>query len=242
MKLNKEGPVYFSYNVKGHFLHRFSDEDTFSDILQNQHLIVVGSTDAGAEIVYPPDTKLEIAVIAIDMATLGTVDVRNAKRIYSKVKEIFTLDHKDHPFRHLGSIDTDTKKYASLVCRNNDTDLIGELLTEGAVLNMFASQVQAYLRDSIKIGSVPVLRNSELARISSLRDYVMENLDQHLSVSGLSQKLDMSRKKLQVGVRHLYGNSVGQYVTNLRMGQAKQLMNTTSLAVRKLVIGSVSTT
>src|SRR5680860_183902 len=230
LEISKEGPVYFSYNVKGHFLHRFLDEDAFSDILQNQHMIVVGSPDGGAQIVYPADTKLEIAVIGIDMGALGDVDARNAKRIHSRVQKIFRFDREGHPFRHLGSIDTQTKRYASLVCKNNDTDLVGELLTEGAVLNMFASQIQAYIRDTGETGPETVLRNSELARITSLGDYVMENLDQELTVSSLGKKFDMSVKKLQVGIRHLYGDSVGQYVTNLRMGQAKHLIDTTDLS------------
>lgn len=230
LELSREGPVYFSYNVKGHFLQRFLDEDTFSDILQNQHMIVVGSRKAAAMVVYPADTKLEIAVIGIDMGALGDVGARNAKRIRSRAQEIFRFDRKGDPFRHIGSIDTETKKYASLVCENDDTDLVGELLTEGAVLNMFASQIQAYIRDTGEALPVTVLRDSELSRITSLGDYVMENLDQKLTVTGLGKKFNMSTKKLQAGIQHLYGDSVGKYVTNLRMGRAKHLIDTTDLS------------
>ncbi|KKN48544.1 hypothetical protein LCGC14_0651790 [marine sediment metagenome] len=230
LKFSKKGLIYFSYNVKGHFFHGFQDDDAFLDILQNQHLIIAGSTNVEAKIVYPANTKLKIAIIGIDMVTLGKANARNAKRIHSRVQKLFRFDHESQAFRHLGSIDTETKKYAALVCKNYDKDLVGELLTEGAVLNMFASQIQAYIRDTNDSVSVPPLRNAELARITSLGDYVMDHLDQELSVLGLSKIFEMSVKKLQLGIQHLYGVSVGRYVTNLRMGQAKHLINTTDLS------------
>lgn len=243
-KLTEEGPYYFSYNVKGHFSHRFLDEKKFSDVLQNQNVIVIGSPKAGVEIVFPANTKLEIATIVVDMKLLSTVDSRDAERIRSQVQRIFESVHHGQTFRHLGTIDIATKKYASMVCENNKTDLVSSLRTGGAILNMLASQLKAYGKDVDKVVPESGLRKAELARITSLGDYILKNLDQKLTISHLSGRFGMSAKKLQIGIKFLYGTSVGHHLTNLRMGEAKHLLDTTDLSCSevsyRVVISSLS--
>lgn len=229
LELSRNGPFYFSYNVKGYFLHRFLDEKEYTDILQNQNMIVIGSPNAGVEIIFPANENLEIAVIVLDMALLGSVEARNAKRIHQTVQMIFDTVYKKHSFRHLGSIDTQTKIHAAQVCENKNTGLIGSLRTEGAVLNMLASQIHSYTRN-LGIVEKTVLRKSELSRITSLEDYVMGHLNEKHTVAALSSKFGLSSKKLQIGVKFLYGNSVGNYITNLRIGEAKRLLETTNLS------------
>lgn len=225
----KECPYYFSYNVKGHFRHRFLDEEKFSDVLQNQNMIVKESPNAGVEVIFPAHTKLEIVLISVDMELLSTVNSRDAKRISSQLQSIFESVHDGQTFRYLGNIDTATKKYASRVCNNYKTDLVGSLRTGGAILNMLASQIQSYSHDVGEVDPEPGLRKVELARITTIGAYFLKNLDQKFTISDLSSTFGISPKKLQIGIKFLYGTSVGHYLTNLRMGEAKNLIVTTDL-------------
>ena len=107
-------------------------------------MIVVGASDTSAQLVFPANIKLKIAVIIVDINLLKKLEIRNAKRIHTKIRKIFQKTNSKPPFRHLGGIDSETEKYASIVCENNSVDLVAGLLTEGAVLNMLASQIQAF--------------------------------------------------------------------------------------------------
>lgn len=232
--LSPDGPIYFCYNIKGYFLHRFGKLETFAKVLQNQNMIVIGSPDNSVQITFPSDIKLEIAVIMVDIKLLEDLDIRNAKRMCSKVQKIFHKIPKDQPYRYLGNIDAETAKYASIVCENNSTNLVGGLLTEGAVLNMLASQIEAYERDSSEIGLRHTLSKSELSTISSLGGYVIDNLETKMTILKLSRHFGISPKKLQAGIKYLYGDSVGHYILNLRMGHAKYLFGTTDLNVSEI--------
>ena len=95
--LSEDRPYYFCYNVKGHFLHRFGDSDEFTKILQNQNIIVRGSPGTSVQIVFPENIKLELAIITVDTKLLGDLDIRNAKRINSKVQKIFQTIPADLP-------------------------------------------------------------------------------------------------------------------------------------------------
>lgn len=234
LDLGDDGPYYFCYNVKGHFLHRFGKKEEFAKILQNQNMIVKGSAKTSAQITFPENVELQLAVVLVDLQLLASLNIRNAKRIYSNVGEIFLNISTKLPFRHRGNIDIQSEKYASIVCANKNIDLVGGLLTEGAVLNLFASQIKAYNKDIEEISSKHSLSKVELSTITSLGPYVLCNLETILTVPKISKHYGMSAKKLQVGVKFLYGDTVGHYISNVRMGQAKLLLSTTDLNVSEV--------
>jgi AraC-like DNA-binding protein len=232
--LSEDKPYYFCYIVKGHFLHRFGDQDEFVKILQNQNMILRGSPETSGQTIFPANVPLEIAFIIVDTKSLGRQDIRNAKRIYSKVCKIFQKIPQHRSYRHLGRIDSETEKYASIVCQNNDVDLVGGLLVEGAVLNMLASQIKAYSDDISSAGPQSTLSESELSQITSLGAYIIDNIETRITIPKLSRHFGISPKKLQLGVKYLYGDSVGHYISNLRMGHAKHLLCTTDMNVAEV--------
>lgn len=234
LKLSPEGPIYFCYNIKGHFFHRFGDHEEFAKVLQNQNMIVKGSPNNTVEITFPEKIKLEIVVIMVDIKSLRIHDIRSAKRMSERFQSIFDKIPQNQPYRYLGNIDVETKKYASIISANNNTDLVGSLLAEGAVLNMLASQVDAYEKATTETLPLSILSKSDLSKISSLGAYVIENLNSEITIFKLSQQFRLSPKKLQVGIKHLYGDTLGHYILNLRMGHAKNLFETTEMNVSEI--------
>jgi AraC-like DNA-binding protein len=230
--LSDERSYYFSYNVRGHFLHRFDDQEEFVKILQNQNLIIRGNVGTSGQVVFPANVALKIAVIKVDQKLLGNLQIRNAKRIFTKIEALFQEYPTDHYFRHLGSIDTETEKYASIVCENKNIDLVRGLLAEAAVYGMLASQLYSY-KTNLAINQT-TLSVSELSKLTSLSSYVLNNLEVSLTILKLSRHFGMSPKKLQSGINHLYGKSVGHYVLSLRMDHARYLLSTTDLNVTEV--------
>lgn len=232
LERSRDGPYCFCYNVQGHFLHRFGNQEEFVKIHQNQNIIVKGSSETSAQTVFPADVKLKIALIIVDLKLLGSLGLRNAKRIYKKVGEIFQNHPSNLNYRHIGGIEAQTEKFASIVCENNNVGLVAGLLAEGAVFNMLASQINAYSSDIIN--KKPTLSKSELSKITSLRSYVINNLEISFTILKLSRYFGISPKKLQMGVKYLYGDSVGHYILSLRMSHAKHLLITADFNVSEV--------
>lgn len=88
-----------------------------------------GSNETSVQIVFPAHIDLKIAVIKVDQKLLGNLQIRNAKRIFTKIEELFQKFPAQHHFRLLGRINVQTEKYASIVCENRNVDLVGGLLT-----------------------------------------------------------------------------------------------------------------
>ena len=234
LDLSEDSPYYFSYNVKGHFLHRFGDKEDFSKILQNQNMLVTGGVNSSAQIIFPANVELKSAVIIVDVKLLENLEIRNAKRIFKKIGKIFNELPLQRPYRHIGRIDSEMEKYASVVCENKNIGLIGGLLTEGAVLNLFASQIQAFSEDIAGVSSQSNLSKAELSKITSLGAYITQHFKTSITIRDLSKYFGISPKKLQLGVKYLYGDTVGHYISNIRMSHAKHLLVNTDLNVTEV--------
>ncbi|MGB3142749.1 MAG: AraC family transcriptional regulator [Maribacter sp.] len=234
LALSEEGPIYFCYNAKGDYGHRCSDQETVDTILENQNMIFSGCPSSNVYISFPTNKKLEIAVIVVDLDKLKKSESRNAKRMSDGLGTLFKRVSKEQPYLYLGAIDPETAKFASVVCNNNDTTLVGQLLTEGAVLNMLAAQIREFGTGITDIGRGAGLTRTEQSRISSLGKYVMENLQESITVPKLCEHYGLSQKKLQVGVKKLFGDTVSQYVSNVRMDHAMHLFTATDLNVSEV--------
>ena len=234
LALSEEGPIYFCYNAKGDYGHRCSGQETVDTILENQNMIFSGCPSSNVYISFPTNKKLEIAVIVVDLDKLKKSVSRNAKRISNGLGTLFKQVSKELPYLYLGAINPETAKFASVVCNNNDTTLVGQLLTEGAVLNMLAAQIRDFESGNTDIWRGVGLTRTEQSRISSLGKYVMQNLQESITVPKLCEHYGLSQKKLQIGVKKLFGDTVSQYVSNVRMGHAKHLFTTTELNVSEV--------
>ena len=234
LALSEQGPIYFCYNSKGHYAHRFGDEDTLETVLENQNMIIKGSPGSKVSISFPTGTKLEIAVIVVDLKELDRSEARNAKRMSRKLGIIFDKVPKDRSYRYLGGIQPLTAMFASTICNCEGTTLASQLATEGAVLNMLATQIRDFESGKTLKGRASVLTRTELSRISSLGRYVMDNLQEEISVSTLCEHYGTNSKKLQIGAKHLFGDTVSRYVSNVRLGHAKHLLIDSDLNVSQV--------
>ncbi|OBX24524.1 AraC-like DNA-binding protein [Gelidibacter algens] len=79
------------------------------------------------------------------------------------------------------------------------------------------------------------LRNDEIKRIHECINYIKENYAQQLDLDMLCTTVALSPRKLQIGVRELYGNTVTSFIKDFRLQMAEELMRNTELNVSQIV-------
>ncbi|GAA0873051.1 hypothetical protein GCM10009117_21980 [Gangjinia marincola] len=236
LKLSDKRLVYFCFNVKGHLFHRFSKEEDFTKIEQNQNLIIISHPGFTAETVFAKDEKLEMCFVLIDKTKLSATDTNRGevRQLEHLLSEILDKETTDKPYRYLGDIDTLTAQYAEILTENTNTDAVGRLITEGAVLNMLASQIEAHDNDSVNDVFDIKLSKSELSKITKIGTFVSEHIARKIPVEELSREYGLSPKKLQAGTRFLYGESVGKFILNVRLEYAKDLIQASDLSISEI--------
>lgn len=233
-QFSDQGILYFGYNVLGHQFTKYLGEKDYKKISKKQNFILSGDKNTSAEFKIPKYNKYQSCYLIIEPNLLEESKTYTKAQLKHHLSEIFSNLGTPKPYRYFGDIDFRTGLYADVIVKNERTDLVGRLLTEGAILNMLASQIEAHDNDIKTENLQPNVSKEELLKISELGDFIQSNLSGKISVENLSNEVGISSKKLQAGVRFLFGHSVNEFITNIRLERSRELFNTSSLNVSEI--------
>ena len=234
MKFSEDRPYYFGYSVSGHQLQKFPHEEHYMTIRQNQNFILISEPNTMTESIIPKEIQFQCCYIIINPKKIENNNVITRRKLLDDLQDTFYNEPTGRPYRYLGNIDVNTGAYTDVILRNSRTDLVGRLTTEGAVLNMLASQLESHDKDTNEDSFQSTLSKAELSRIAGLGDYVLEHITESPNIQHISHYLSLSPKKIQAGIRFLYGCTANEYLTRIRMEYAKELMHATDDTISEI--------
>lgn len=234
LKFAKDKPYYFGYHISGYQMQKFQNESEFKKIEQGQNFILISEPGTSSESIVPSNKKYQCCYLIISPVEMKKSNVNSKRYLELNLEEIFNKESTERPYRYFGNIDIRIGTFAKIIINNKRTDLVGRLLTEGAILNMLASQIEAHDHDQNADSFMPNLQKAELSKFTKLGDYIKENVQRKISVKQVSAYLGMNPKKVQAGIRFLYGYSLGQFISNIRLDRAKELLDSTDMSISEI--------
>ncbi|MHA7056399.1 BLUF domain-containing protein [Aquimarina sp. M1] len=234
LKFSSDRPYYFGYHISGFQMQKFAHETAYQKIEQGQNFILISEPGTSSEFKMSSDVKFESCYLILTPCLLEGSNSVARKKIEQNLKDIFLQITEERPYRYFGNIDAHAGTFAEIIIKNSRTDLVGRLLTEGAITNLLAAQIEAHDLDNQTDSFLPKLTKSELSRITELGDYIRDNIANKLTISVLCKYLGFSPKKLQAGVRFLYNYSVNEYISNIRMEVAKEHIYQTDKSISEI--------
>ncbi|MGS2727205.1 BLUF domain-containing protein [Psychroserpens sp. BH13MA-6] len=229
-----EQQYYFGYHHSGYQLQKFSNEEQPTILLKNQNFIIVGEPGMTSDFTIPKDITYECCYLIINPDDFLSYSSQLRKDLTSRLEEVFAFQVKQKTYRYLGDIDAKTDAYVSLIIDNERTDLIGRLAIEGSILNMLSSQLESYNEDMSSELLTIGLTKAELSKITEIGDFIRANLESHFTMDTLVKEFGMGPKKLQKGIKHLYGCTVNELTINIKMAHAKELIETTDMTISEI--------
>ena len=227
-------PFYFGYHVSGHQFQKFDGEKDYETIKQGQNFILASEPGSSTMFIIPSQVKYECCYLIINPTFIKDSEIRVRQQLSDNLSELMSPINAITPYRYFGNIDLRIGRYAEIIIKNERTDLVGRLLTEGAIANMLAAQIEVHDLDKETVNFEPVLSTSELTKILNLGDYIRDHISGDLSMNALSYHFGISQKKLQTGARFLYDSSVGEYITSIRLEVAKELIHDSELSISEI--------
>ena len=234
LDFTKNDPYYFGFNVEGYQLTKYEEEEEFSKIHQNQNFILIADSKTKANWITPKEIAYKSCYLIINPKELEDSKIKSKRRLQTDLKETFECTEEKKPYRYFGSIDTKTATYAEIIIENERTDLVGRLLCEGAIINMLGSQIKAHDEDLDTDNFQPSLTKSELSSITELGDFILKNVGKKILIRDMALEIGLNEKKVQKGIRFLYGMSANEYQTNIRLENAKKLLYNTDQTISEI--------
>ena len=228
-------PVYFIFCLEGHLEHRFSESEAMEKIHFQQNVILSSSNTRKDFFIIPGKTSLKLSFIYLFRDSIPKGSKTNAEYLRSSLADIFENIRDDEPYKYFGHILPKTAKFVKMLISNPQAGIAGRLLIEAAILNILASQLIAQDAEKKLPALNTPLSKEELSKVVSLTQYISDHLSEELTIDILKSESGLSPKKLQIGFRHLYGESVSNFTKNVRLESAREMIETTDLNISEIV-------
>lgn len=228
-------PVYFIYCLEGCYYHNFGDEEDKMQVSQMQNTIIKSTKNRTNIIEVSKNTHLKCSIILIMKDKLD-LEPSSSRREFLKstLNNILEIVDEDESYKYFGEINLDIAQYAKVLIKNKQTDAVGRLITESAVLRTLAAQLQSLNESKDKPELYPTLTATEIDAVLHLNAFISENMSSKITIQKLSKKSGLSPKKLQAGMRLLYGESINTFIKNVKLEHAKDLIENTDMTISEV--------
>lgn len=109
-----------------------------------------------------------------------------------------------------------------------------QLMMRGLIFELFGHQIEQLLHRNKEI-ETGILTLGELKVVRALSLRIRENPNVEYTVSTFSKETGLSPRKLQEGFKRIYGRTVIDYVRDVRLDVAIELMKTTEMNISEIV-------
>jgi len=228
-------PIRFIYNLTGTFKHRFGVDKKEELVEQFQSLIFTNKCGGYNYIHFPKEEKLEINIIQIIRHRFLKKRTTNASTLNKKLYEVFVDTDYENRFVHFGQLNLKMADFVRKLHRVKGKGMLKILKMEAKVYEILSVHIQQHNRLLKGVPLPTSLIKSELKVIREIAKDIIENPSFDYSLEQLSSKSGLSQAKLQDGFKFLYNRTVTEYIRNIRLEAARELLKTSDLNISQIV-------
>ena len=226
-------PLYFFYCLKGEISQRFKGDSKWHSIDDFQFAILYSGPRPGMELCFAKNEKICLNVIKLNREVF--LNHRNYKNfIEEPLKDLFLNKH-DESFSHFGTYNLKIAENIKFFREINQDGLIRKILVDGQIHFVLALQIQQYLDDLENKNPYSRITKKQLAKVQELSLFIRDNYAAPHRIKTLTSRSGLSPSKLQESFKLLYDRTVVDYIRNVRLIQAEELIKANDLSISEIV-------
>jgi len=226
-----DSPIYMICCLKGHYYHSLSGNEGAVRISIGQNLIYAPEDNALGTIELPAHVPLEVCLITINQQKLDVPELKRKSGLEEILEDLYSRVGRSGELTHLQGRGSNVEDYATVLIKNRRTDVIGRLITEAAVLNTMASQLDLQEKHGKNSLEMPPLNDTEMNRVINEVSKMQASLDGKHTIKLFSERSGISPKKIQECFRFVFGRSFAQTLKDMRLELARDLLENSDLPI-----------
>lgn len=232
--LNQIHPLKFIFCTRGVLEHWFEKTNDIHNINAFQNIIVASKHYNGHVLKFTKEIRSEIFSLEIDREKFIphlSCAIESSK---SKLKNLFQDIRAEKKFYFNGYYClTLAEIFDELNDQNNDL-FIHRINTESQSYRMLLHQLIQVEDDGKSIEKKKILRKAELFAMLQAIDIIKNELDDLGTITSIAKRVGLNTDKFQDGFRKLHGKTANQYIQNLRLDLARDLLVNTEDTVQEI--------
>lgn len=234
--VGKVHPIKYIYSVNGLIRHRFENGNEEHYIEKYKCAIVASQSHNGHVLTFEKKKSIEIVSLEIDRSKFLKTSSCEILDISETLREIYEDVEAENSFYHEGFYGLEFRTILNNISRYEGHKLVRKFYLESISLQIFINQILQFDDDLLNELDKTILRINELDRVENISSYISKNIDKELAIPTLTKMAGINPNKLQLAFKHLYGKTVNEYVTSVRMATSLKLLKDKDLNVSEVVL------
>lgn len=231
---NTTNPINFMFCSKGQLAFGFSDQSSKKYLNQFQTSIFSSMPNRDTLLFFRKDQVVKFANIKVDTSTLNADD--SIDLLKNQLIKSFMPKNGEETFSYVGSYNLKIAEKLQQIDAITQKGIVRNLLIHGNVHVMLAMEIQQHSEDLTNAkNNFGSLSRSEMEDIKEVSSFIRNYPEVQYSLKYLSKKSGLSPSKLQEGFKLLHHRTVTDFIRNVRVEKAENLIKTTDLNISEIV-------
>lgn len=222
--------IHFGYCSKGQIIQSFEGFEDRNIMTQFQTGIFSNSKVKSTYLKFPKDEEVKFSMITV--AALSVTD----KELKNQLQSTFLMNQEDSVFSYVGSFNLKIVEKIEYLNMINQKGLIRNLLINSTVYLILALEIEQHKNDLSNAKEVGnTLSQADMEAIKDVSELIRNYPEIQYSLRYLSKKSGLSPFKLQEGFKIMHNRTVTDFIRNVRVEAAENLIRTSELNISEIV-------
>lgn len=229
-KIHNLDSIHFGYCSRGRVTQSFGEFTESNKLSQFQTGIFTNSSTKSTFFKFIKNEEVKFSLITIDILSISD------KKLKKQLQNTFLINEENSVFSYIGSFNLKIAEKIESLNRINQKGLIRNFLINSNVYLILALEIEQYNYDLNNAKTTNnSLTRSDMEAIKDVSEFIRNYPEIHYSIRYLSKKSGLSPFKLQEGFKIMHNRTVTDFIRNIRIEAAENLIRTSELNISEIV-------
>tara|TARA_R110002033_G_scaffold169897_2_gene211226 strand:+ start:27615 stop:28646 length:1032 start_codon:yes stop_codon:yes gene_type:complete len=227
-------PINFMYCSSGQLGFSFSETGVKKSLNQFQTGVFSSNPNRDSLLFFRKDQPIKFSNIKVDAFAVSNED--SIDLLKNQLVKNFMPKVGEETFSYVGSYNLKIAEKIQQLDAITQKGIVRNLLINGTVHVILAMEIQQHKEDLKNLkNNFGSLTRSEMEDIKEISNFIKNYPEIQYSLKYLSKKSGLSPSKLQEGFKLLHDRTVTDFIRNIRVETAENLIKTTDLNISEIV-------
>lgn len=230
--------LYFVYCLEGTAAVKMQESGNYIQLDPLRTAVIYNNQETEGILKVDKGQRFLFNVIGIDKKRYEEQFSDNFHGLEGKLHQLLDYFGKEEKYIRLGAYNLKIGEQIKMLIHQNqklENEIATYLHFEGICNLILANQISQFYKDVDQRSNTTSLTGQELQLIHQLSEFIVNYPEVQHAIKSLCKKSGLSPNKLQEGFKFMHGRTVSDYVRNVRVEKAEELLRTTDMNISEVV-------
>ncbi|MDN3724147.1 AraC family transcriptional regulator [Aequorivita sp. SDUM287046] len=209
--------------------------ETVHTLKSYQNVIVNYHKNSNNDFIFPAKESVHLNIIRIDPEEYIKKKNNNIEYLQADLQDIFNSKKPVSIYSHFGNFNLKIADQIQQLEAIPHDGIVRSLIIEGHMNIILGLQLLEHENFINNIWLPESISQKDIEKIHDATNFIQATLSESISVNAIARKVDLVPSKLQLGFKLLFSQSVSEYIKELKLLKARDLLKNTELSVSEVV-------